>query len=273
MTDYDSADNSAKCYSLAVHELRLQGLRDGKFTPNDTAEELVASGKVVTFRRIGPHTLYLGDCREILPTLGKVDAVVTDPPYGIAYKSPSGKGMCIRGDYDVIVGDDEPFDPAPFLSFKDVILWGANHYSERLPSSAAWFVWDKRDGLPSNNNSDCEIAWSKRGGSARLKRHLWNGMLKASEKDSRRTHPTQKPVEVMQWCIEYLPTEADTILDPYMGSGTTGVACQRLGRKFIGIEIDPIHFATACRRIEAAMRQPDLFVQTAPTPKQEVLAL
>lgn len=229
----------------------------------------------MTYRRkevIGPHTMYLGDARDLLGTLPPVDALVSDPPYGIGYKSPSGSGMCARGDYDVIEGDDKPFDPSPFLGFRDVILWGANHYASSLPPSAAWYIWDKRDGLSSNNNSDCEIAWSKRGGSARLKRHLWNGMLKASEKDARRAHPTQKPIEVMIWCMEHLPLTARTILDPFMGSGTTIVACQRLGRIGIGIEIKEDYFDTACRRVEEAMKQPDLFVQTPERqPVQEVL--
>ena len=222
--------------------------------------------------QIGDATLYQCDCREILPKLSIVDAVVTDPPYGIGYKSPSGRGMYERGDYPVIEGDCEPFDPTPFLGATDVILWGANHYASSLPPSAAWLIWDKRDGVSSNNNSDCELAWCKRGGSARLKRHLWNGMLKASERDDRRVHPTQKPIEVMQWCIEQLPLTAHTILDPFMGSGTTGVACVKLGRKFIGIELDPRYFDIACRRIEQAYAQPDMFVQ-APAPKAEQLTL
>jgi site-specific DNA-methyltransferase (adenine-specific) len=221
-------------------------------------------------------TLYCGDCREVMPTLNLwwgTSAVVTDPPYGIAYKSPSGRGLTERGDYPVIVGDTEPFDPAPFLGFPHVILWGANHYADKLPASAAWLVWDKRDGMTSNNNSDVELAWVNSGGSARLIRHLWNGMLKASERDERRCHPTQKPIAVMRWCIEHLPTDVDTIFDPFMGSGPTGIAAVQLGRKFIGIEIEPKYFDASRRRIDAALKQRDLFTEAPRPAEQQTLAL
>ena len=208
--------------------------------------------------QIGDATLYLGDCLEILPTLEKVDAVVTDPPYGISYKSPAGAGATARGDYPVIYGDDKCFDPSPWLGFKDVVLFGANHFADKLPASAAWLVWDKRDGMTPNNNSDCELAWKKVGGSARLIRHLWNGMLKDSEREQKRVHPTQKPIAVMEWVIKQLDSPK-TILDPFMGSGTTGVACANLGRQFIGIEIEPKYFDIACTRIENAQRQQRMF--------------
>lgn len=211
---------------------------------------------------IGDATLYLGDCLEILPTLVGVDAVITDPPYGIAYKSPSGRGKIDRGNYDVIHGDDKPFDPTPFLCFKEVVLFGANHFADKLPASACWLVWDKRDGMTPNNNSDCEMAWKKTGGSARLIRHLWNGMLKSSEKTERRVHPTQKPVAVMRWVIGQCDNPK-TILDPFMGSGSTGVACHDLGRRFIGIEIDQKYFDVACYRIEEAQKQTSLFDMAA----------
>jgi len=222
---------------------------------------------------IGDAVLYLGDCREVLPTLQRVDAVVTDPPYGIAYKSPAGRGMTERGDYPVIYGDTEPFDPAPWLGFPQVVFFGANHFADKLPASAQWLIWDKRDGGTPNNNSDCELAWAKRGGSARLIRHLWNGMLKASERDDCRAHPTQKPIEVMRWVIETAAPDASTILDPFMGSGTTGVACIKLGRKFIGIEIEEKYFDIARRRIEEAWKQPRLFEEPRSKPVQETLNL
>ncbi len=195
--------------------------------------------------------------------------VITDPPYGIAYKSPSGRGLTGRGDYDVIAGDTEPFDPSPWLGFRQVVLFGANHFADKLPPSAKWLIWDKRDGLASNNNSDCEMAWVKVGGSARLITHLWNGMLKASEKDQRRVHPTQKPIAVMEWVIEQATSQGDHILDPFMGSGTTGVAAVKLGRRFTGIEIDEGYFDIARRRIEAALKEPDMFIEPPKPMKQE----
>lgn len=219
---------------------------------------------------IGNATLYLGDCREILPTLGKIAAVVTDPPYGISYTTPTGIGggaarknplakpapSLPRRTYGPIVGDSQPFDPSPWLKFPEVILWGANHYANKLPTSAGWLIWDKRDGMKPNNNSDCEIAWDKNGGSARIFRYLWNGMCQAGEKGPR-VHPAQKPIALMKWCIDR--TRGQTILDPFMGSGSTGVAAVSLGRKFIGIEIEPKYFGIAYERIRLAVHQPDMF--------------
>lgn len=152
------------------------------------------------------------------------------------------------------------------LDFYGSSMWNL-HFADRLPVSAAWLVWDKRDGMTSNNNSDVELAWASCGGSARLIRHLWNGMLKASEREDRRAHPTQKPVAVMRWCIEQLPSDCKTIFDPFMGSGTTGVAAVKMGRNFTGIEIDPTYFDVSCRRIAEAVKQPDMFV-TAPKTEQ-----
>lgn len=211
--------------------------------------------------RIGDATLILGDCLTVLPTLPKVDACVTDPPYGIGYSHGKGGGKLARStvfDNHAIHGDDRPFDPSPWITFDQVILFGANHFASRLPDSSMWLIWDKRDGVCSNDQADCELAWVKGNGNARLIRHLWNGMLKDSERGVPRVHPTQKPVEVMTWAISKL-NDPQTILDPFMGSGTTGVACANLGRKFIGIEIDERYFNIACERIDAAYRQTRLF--------------
>lgn len=227
--------------------------------------------------RIGPHTLYLGDCREILPTLGKVDAVVTDPPYGMNWNTNSarfsgGHRQNVvrrsqgRSDWGAVANDDKPFNPLPWLAFGECILWGSNHFAARLPVGTS-LVWVKRlDGAFGSFLSDAEVAWQKGGHGVYCFRDM-SMMAEAKHRE----HPTQKPIGLMQWCIGR--TKADTILDPYMGSGTTGVACHRLGRKFIGIEIDPTHFATACLRIEAAMRQPDLFIPQATKPVQEELSI
>jgi site-specific DNA-methyltransferase (adenine-specific) len=213
-------------------------------------------------------TLYLGDCREILPTLGKVDAVVTDPPYGIGYARGAGGGngtasaaANARRNVELpLIGDDQPFDPSALLSFPLVIMWGADHYAYRLPRGR-WLVWDKLDGLQSFDDfSDVEVAWFSKPGAARIFKHQWKGICRASEKDQRREHPTQKPVALMRWCIEQVGT-AQTILDPFMGSGTTGVAAVKLGRKFIGIEIEDRYFSIACRRISEALKQPDMFIE------------
>ncbi len=222
--------------------------------------------------------LWLGDCREILPTLPKVDAVVTDPPYGISFVHGAGGDGIGGGKYVSkfngvpIAGDDVPFDPAPILELAAVaVLFGANHFADKLPAASKWLVWDKRKGFTRNDFADCEMAWTNIGGVARLINHYWNGMMRDSEKGIPRVHPTQKPIEVMRWVIEQIPPSASLILDPFMGSGTTGVAAVKLGRKFIGIEIEPKYFDIACKRISEAMKQPDMFIEKPAPAKQEVM--
>jgi len=212
----------------------------------------------VRTERIGDATLYLGDCREVLPTLSGIDAVVPDPPYGIGHvKGAGGHGKHDRRNLEPITGDDRPFDPGLWLGFRDVVLWGADHYAARLPRGR-WLIWDKLDGIESFDSfSDVEVAWLNEPDAARIYRHLWKGICQASGKHEGREHPMQKPVPLMEWCIGFT---SGTVLDPFMGSGTTGVACARLGRRFVGIEIEPRYFDIACRRIEEAQRQTDLFV-------------
>jgi site-specific DNA-methyltransferase (adenine-specific) len=208
----------------------------------------------------GRATLYLGDCLEVLPTL-EADAIVSDPPYGIKYSHGKGGGRLAKStvfDHHPIIGDDKPFDPSPWLAFPNVILWGANHYADKLPPRARWLVWDKRDGITSNDQADCELAWTCSKRPARLLHHRWNGMLKASERGVKRVHPTQKPVALMEWCLSFIPEDA-TVLDPYMGSASTGVACLRTNRHFIGIERDPAYFEIAKARIEAEIAKSPLF--------------
>lgn len=228
---------------------------------------------------IGSCELYLGDCREILPTLPKVDAVVTDPPYGIgesagkAATRTSGLASRLRDasryrrDYGTDDWDDSTADAEVALAIgkaKWAVVFGGNYYD--LPPSSCWLVWDKLNG--DTDFADCELAWTNLPKAVRRIRFLWNGCMRR-ERDIEREHPTQKPVDVMKWCIEHLPEPNYTILDPFMGSGTTGVAAVKLGRAFIGIEREPKYFDIARRRIEAAYKQPDLFVeQPAPKPVQ-----
>lgn len=222
---------------------------------------------------IGDAQLYLGDCREILPTLGKVDAVVTDPPYGMRWdtdttrfsggNNPARRSEG-RNDQKAIHGDDEAFEPRIWLNFPQVILWGSNHFAAALPKGST-LVWLKRlDGAFGSFLSDAEMAWERGGHGVYCHRDL-----SMNAETLIRAHPTQKPVGLMMWCAE---RTSGTILDPFMGSGTTGVACARLGRRFIGIEIEPRYFDIACRRIEQAQRQGDMF-RDAPRarPVQEVM--
>ena len=215
-------------------------------------------------------TLYLGDCREILPTLGKIDAVVTDPPYGKGEsdrKNASRENAAAARDYGEFDWDRKPIsasDVALLLqAAKHQIIFGGNFF-EGLGPTSCWLVWDK---LNSGDFADCELAWTNLPKAVRRIRLLWNGMIRAAG-EPRGDHPTQKPLGVMRWAIEQLPIEARTILDPFMGSGTTGVAAVKLGRKFIGIEIEPKYFDIACRRISEALKQPDMFVEPPKPAKQ-----
>lgn len=191
-------------------------------------------------------TIYHGDCREILPSLPKVDLVLTDPPYGIAYD----RNVKHRGSVQnpTVYGDDTAFDPSFLFRFGRLILWGANCYASRLPDCKTWLAWHKT--LTSNSDgqtADMELAWANCVGRPRLFRYLWAGCYRAGEAGDH-FHPTQKPVALMKWRIG-LADKADTILDPFMGSGTTLRAAKDLGRKAIGIEIEEKYCEIAANRL------------------------
>jgi len=214
---------------------------------------------------IGDATLILGDCLDILPTLGKVDAVITDPPYGIGadrnLRANKQHGSAAAPSKDYGVGNWDATPPDQALLDRCVsagswaAVWGGNYF--RFDPSACWLVWDKDNG--DNGYADCELAWSNYPRAVRKFKWRWMGMLQEvmSQKEDRQ-HPTQKPVALMGWCIELAP-QSKSILDPFMGSGTTGVACANLGRKFIGIEIEERYFQIACERIDNAYRQARMF--------------
>ena len=197
-------------------------------------------------------TIYHADCRELALSI-RPDLVLADPPYGVSERTnrkSNGRGNLAEGnDFPPVFGDDKPFDPTYLLTFSRVIMFGANHYADRLPASPSWIVWDKRDGIPSNDNADCELAWSILGGPARLYRHLWNGAIRASERQEPRVHPTQKPVNLMARLIDQYTKPADLIFDPYMGSGSTLVAAANLGRRAVGVEIMEQYCAVAVERL------------------------
>lgn len=211
--------------------------------------------------RIGDATLYHGDCLEILPTLDKVDAVVTDPPYGIDVETNNKWREAIdgthRNKYSKVKNDDKPFDPSPLLAIGGKhLFWGANHYANYLPHSKGWIIWNKRDAGSSGMHSDAELAWTNAIGKTRCWNQFWQGNFRPMERQHGFVHPTQKPVKLMEFCIGLVE---GLVFDPFMGSGTTGVACANLGRKFIGIEIERKYFDIACERIDAAYAQGRLF--------------
>ena len=200
--------------------------------------------------------LYLGDCLEIMPTLedGSVDAVITDPPYGTNWNCdyaswirPSAKmqGGNNRRSYSQIKNDKTQINLTPFMKYKRLVIWGATYYMDQL-GKGSLLVWHKRK---SGFLADAEVAWMNKGGGV----YVFYEPVEKMQKH--RVHPTQKPVSVMEWMIKKATKEGDTILDPFMGSGTTGVACVQTGRNFIGIEIEPKYFEIAEKRIASAQLQ------------------
>ena len=223
--------------------------------------------------QIGRATLYNADCRDVLPLLQGADAVVTDWPYGIGegggkaqtrqrQQGGNSKALADQRHHEALDWDNEPIDAELVAIVRAAgrwnILFGGNYYE--CPPTSCWLVWDKENG--SNDFADCELAWTNLPKAVRRLRYMWNGMLRANG-EQRGDHPTQKPVGVMKWAIGLLPEPNQTILDPFMGSGTTGVAAVQMGRDFIGIEREPQYFDIACKRIEDAQRQQDLFIGAA----------
>ncbi len=210
----------------------------------------------------GGITIYHADCRDVLPSLtpGSVDLVLTDPPYGIGvltnYRERGRGAAALCNNYPPIHGDDTPFDPSPLLRFKRLVLFGANHYADKLPPSASWLVWDKLNGATSkrevgfNDQADAELIWTNIGGPVRIIRHRWMGMLKDSERQDNRRHPTQKPVAVIAKIIGMFCEPGGLVLDPFMGSGTTLRAAKDAGLKAVGIEIEERYCEVAARRLE-----------------------
>ena len=208
--------------------------------------------------------LYQGDCLEILPTLKNqsIDAIVADPPYGMKWDSNTSRfsgGTVRRGkkvnNFGDIQGDDRPFNPSIWLGFPKLILWGANHYARCLQTGTT-LVWIKRnDAAFGTFLSDAEIGWMKGGHGVYCFRKLFPPPSRIAEGGlkTKVAHPTQKPIALMRWCIRKLKLKpGSTVLDPYMGSGSTALAALAEGMNFIGIEVDPTYFAIAQRRIEAA---------------------
>lgn len=208
-------------------------------------------------------TLYHADCRELLATMpaGSVDAVVTDPPYGMnldtdfsGFSGWSGKGIV----YKPIHGDNERFDPSPFLIGKRHVFWGAQYFCHSLPEAGGWMVFNKRgNGEPSAICfGDCELAWCDAIQSVRMYSQMWHGVSRWSTEG--RLHPTQKPVGLMEWCIEQSRTSGE-ILDPFAGSCTTGVAAWNLGRKAVLCEISEEYCELGAKRLDRVISQGRLF--------------
>jgi DNA modification methylase len=215
---------------------------------------------------IGDATLYLGDCLEILPTLPKVDAVITDPPYGINAARTRNSQKDGWVDYGVDGWDKERPGREVFDMLRAAaplqVVWGGNYFTDYLPPSQKWLSWDKgQDGF---SLADFELAWTSIDAACR-RLHYPRALALKDGKE----HPTQKPLAVMRWCIEQAG-KPQTILDPFMGSGTTGVAAVELGLSFVGVELEPKFFDIACRRIEQAYKQRPLFEAEPPKKPEQM---
>lgn len=207
---------------------------------------------------IGNATLYCGDCREVLLLLPKHDLLLTDPPYGIGIANNPVRQAHERMDWDDSTPETELLDALRQLANVQII-WGGNYFD--LPPSQCFLIWDKVQ--PQDFSlAMCELAWCNKKAPAK--------MHKQSVLSYRKEHPTQKPVELMEWCIKQAGS-ADTVLDPFMGSGTTGVACAQLGKSFTGIERERKYFDIACERISRAQAQGQMFEPEPPKAEQAEL--
>jgi len=207
---------------------------------------------------IGNAELWYGDCREVLPMLPRFDMVLTDPPYGVLMNGNPGRRAKITAEF---AGDHEPPD-VTWMSNHRAIIWGGNNFV--LPRSTGWLVWDKCH-PEGSQHSQAELAWSNVVRTVRHYREAYHGFMR--QRDGW-FHPTQKPPGLMEWCLRLGRLPAVT-LDPYMGSGTTGIAAMNLGLRFIGVEIDRGYFDIACERIETAQRQGAMLLSAPVAPPEQ----
>lgn len=219
---------------------------------------------------IGRATLYLGDCQQVLPDMARADLVCTDPPYGIGRDKGMGSGgldgkkRWRRKAATYAGGWDDTRPSAACLAVvlaagDQAIIWGGNYFADMLPVGGRWLVWDKCNTMPSF--SDAELAWTTILGAA-TKMYALCVAGPMAHQDGPRVHPTQKPVRLLRWCLTFAPG-AKLVCDPFMGSGSTGVAAVQDGRSFIGIERDRAYFDIACQRLDEAQRQGGLFEAAA----------
>ena len=237
------------------------------------APQLESAGLVPDWKSdCGTVALFKGDCLEILPRLpeGCVDAVVTDPPYGLEFSGSNASTLT----WQLFDGDDGSLELRSILAMDcPVVSFGANCYPDQLPHRGRWLCWDKRtpDGAcDAMLGTPFELAWcNKLSGCDKIVRLLHGGAVNAD--GGRRVHPTQKPTRLMSEAINWGCGASRTIFDPFMGSGTTGVACVRLDRQFIGIELEPKYFDIAVSRITKELKRQPLFEKQTASEKQLTL--
>lgn len=211
--------------------------------------------------RIGNCDLFLADCKTVLAGLPFGGVLVTDPPYGIGYKvnsrPPRDTGLLPHPTLpqEPIHGDSEAFDPSHLMGrFSRMAIFGGNHM-DGLPAGGRTIIWDKRRDSKPDSHSDCEICWTNVPGADRIHRQKWRGMIREGEENlsrSRKLHRNQKPVALLDFVFDQIGVQrGQIVVDPYMGSGSTGVVAIRRGNPFVGIEIDPHHFEVAVDRLRA----------------------
>ncbi len=193
---------------------------------------------------LGEHRLMCGDSVAItdverLINGELIDLVYTDPPYGINFVSSGSWG---KNNFNDIIGDDsnrtaiDAYNICYSLKIPILIFWGANYFSSKLPDSKSWIIWDK---VNTGVWADCELAWTNQDKVAKIFKHMWNGFLKDSEKNDKRVHPTQKPIELALWCFKEYAPKSKTVLDLFGGSGSTLIACEKSKRKCFMMELSP----------------------------------
>lgn len=202
---------------------------------------------------LGHHRVLCADS-SLHPNIGRVlcdaqpDILHGDPPYGIHLLKKRGR-LGKSKVYNPVINDDKSFDPSLYLRHAPItLLWGANHFADKLPPSPFWLVWDKQGGAKDTTFASCELAWCSDSQPARVITHIWDGFRRDSERGEERSHPNQKPVAVISWALEWL--SGTSVLEPFLGSGSTLLACEHLQRICFGIEIDPGYVDVAIRRWE-----------------------
>ena len=244
-----------------VEVIPAEGLTDADDVPEPPADPITKPGDLWI---LGNHRLLCGDSTDVLAVERlmdgtKADMVFTDPPYGVSVvkdgKVGADFGVAKKGRYAEVIGDDttqtahDAIAVCQSLQIPIQIYWGGNYYADKLPPTSCWLIWDKRgDSGIVNTFADCELAWTNMTGPARIHKQLWNGMIREGEKD-KRVHPTQKPVALAEWAIEqYL--KGSTVLDLFLGSGSTLIACEKLCKDCYGMEMSPAYCDVIVKRWE-----------------------
>jgi site-specific DNA-methyltransferase (adenine-specific) len=197
----------------------------------------------------------------------EVKLVHADPPYGtgrdanrdaIVDGGKSGNGIAKRRVFAQIE-DSVPFSPAPLLALgRPTVLWGANHYSERVPSGPSWILWDKREGQTPDDNADGELAWTNLGGPLRIFQHWWRGALRKTEAARAHLHPTQKPEALSAWVFQRAKLKrGDIVLVPYMGSGPDLRPAMAMGLQVVACEVEELYCKTAVNARLRAVAKPE----------------